>query len=427
MFHGRCAPLPPHSNAPWGRNLRAQAARQSGDKVPADVRQGARRQSRRDRDPRHARARRARDRQRGASTPRPTATRCTSRRADEAYLLGPARAGRELPERREDPRGRPPGGRRGDPPRLRLPGRERRLRARLRGSRASSSSARPPRPSRRWAPRRAPASSMAAAGVPIVPGTTEPVASVEDARAVIADDHRLPGGGQGGRGRRRQGLPGRALREGAREGLRGRLARGREVLLGRHRLPRALPARPPPRRGAGARRRPRRRHPPRRARLLGPAAPPEARSRSPPRPRWTTRCAARIGEIAVEAARAVGYRSAGTIEGLLADGEYYFLEMNTRVQVEHCVTEMVTGVDIVREQVRIAAGRAAVDRPGGRRAARPRHRVPHQRRGRVEELRARPGDDHGLPASRRARACASTRASSTARRSRPCTTRWSPS
>src|SRR5204862_6386583 len=56
------------------------------------------------------------------------------------------------------------------------------------------------------------------------------------------------------------------------------------------------------------------------------------------------------------AAQAVNYRSAGTIEGLLADGEYYFLEMNTRVQVEHCVTEMTTGIDIVREQVRIAAG-----------------------------------------------------------------------
>jgi acetyl-CoA/propionyl-CoA carboxylase, biotin carboxylase, biotin carboxyl carrier protein len=65
---------------------------------------------------------------------------------------------------------------------------------------------------------------------------------------------------------------------------------------------------------------------------------------------------ARIGEIATEAARAVGYRSAGTIEGLLQDGEYYFLEMNTRVQVEHCVTEATTGIDIVREQVRIAAG-----------------------------------------------------------------------
>jgi acetyl-CoA/propionyl-CoA carboxylase biotin carboxyl carrier protein len=64
----------------------------------------------------------------------------------------------------------------------------------------------------------------------------------------------------------------------------------------------------------------------------------------------------RIGKIGTEAAKAVGYRSAGTIEGLLQDGEYFFLEMNTRVQVEHCVTEMVTGIDIVKEQIRIAAG-----------------------------------------------------------------------
>ena len=66
---------------------------------------------------------------------------------------------------------------------------------------------------------------------------------------------------------------------------------------------------------------------------------------------------ARIGGIAVDAARAAGYRSAGTIEGLLtADGSYYFMEMNTRIQVEHTITEEVTGVDLVREQVLIAAG-----------------------------------------------------------------------
>lgn len=64
----------------------------------------------------------------------------------------------------------------------------------------------------------------------------------------------------------------------------------------------------------------------------------------------------RIGKIATDAARAVDYRSAGTVEGLQVGDEYFFLEMNTRVQVEHCVTEMVTGVDIVREQIRIAAG-----------------------------------------------------------------------
>jgi len=64
----------------------------------------------------------------------------------------------------------------------------------------------------------------------------------------------------------------------------------------------------------------------------------------------------RIGKIAIDAAAAVGYRGAGTIEGMQVGDEYFFLEMNTRVQVEHCVTEMVSGIDIVREQILVAAG-----------------------------------------------------------------------
>ena len=66
----------------------------------------------------------------------------------------------------------------------------------------------------------------------------------------------------------------------------------------------------------------------------------------------------RIGRIATDAAAAVGYRGAGTVEGMQVGEEYFFLEMNTRVQVEHCVTEMVTGIDIVREQILVAAGEA---------------------------------------------------------------------
>jgi acetyl-CoA/propionyl-CoA carboxylase biotin carboxyl carrier protein len=196
---------------------------------------------------------------------------------------------------------------------------------------------------------------MRDAGVPIVPGTTEPVESVDDARQVIADSIGYPvaikaaggGGGKGFRVAQDESELEKAFEGAAREGE--KFFSDPTVYVERYL--------PDPRhvevqiladgegnvihlfeRDCSVQRR----HQKLIEESPAPAVDPELRER--------------IGKIGTDAARAVGYRSAGTIEGLLQDGEYFFLEMNTRVQVEHCVTELVTGIDIVREQVKIAAG-----------------------------------------------------------------------
>jgi acetyl-CoA/propionyl-CoA carboxylase, biotin carboxylase, biotin carboxyl carrier protein len=196
---------------------------------------------------------------------------------------------------------------------------------------------------------------MSGAGVPIVPGTTDPVESVEDARKVIADSVGYPvaikaaggGGGKGFRVAESEDELEKAFEGASREGE--KFFSDATVYVERYL--------PDPRhvevqvladahdnvihlfeRDCSVQRR----HQKLIEESPAPAVDPELREK--------------IGKIGTDAARAVGYRSAGTIEGLLQDGEYFFLEMNTRVQVEHCVTEMVTGIDIVREQIKIAAG-----------------------------------------------------------------------
>ena len=100
-----------------------------------------------------------------------------------------------------------------------------------------------------------------------------------------------------------------------------------------------------------------------------------------PSPALTAETREQMEDAAERAARAIDYRNAGTFEFLLGpDGSFFFIELNARLQVEHPVSELVTGIDVVREQLRIAAGESlSAHGPGG--APRPCDRGAHQRRG----------------------------------------------
>ncbi len=198
---------------------------------------------------------------------------------------------------------------------------------------------------------------MQQAGVPIVPGTTDPVETVEDARRIIDADIGYPvavkaAGGGGGKGFRvaleeseLQAAFEGAAREGEKFFSDATVYLERYLPDPRHVEVQVLADRKGNVIHLGERDcSVQRRH----QKVIEEA----------PAPAVDEALRERIGRIGVEAARAVDYVGAGTIEGLLQDGEYFFLEMNTRVQVEHCVTEMVTGIDIVKEGIRAAAGEA---------------------------------------------------------------------
>ena len=158
-------------------------------------------------------------------------------------------------------------------------------------------------------------------------------------------------------------------------------------------LPREVRRGGAPRRGAGAGRPERHPRAPGRARLLGAAPPPEARRGVARRPRSPaeTRAGLRKAALAVAERRQLRHRRARSSSWSTATGSFYFIEMNTRIQVEHPVTEMVTGIDLVREQIRIAAGEPLGYKQDAVRFDGPRHRVPDQRRGPRDTSSPSPG------------------------------------
>ena len=131
----------------------------------------------------------------------------------------------------------------------------------------------------------------------------------------------------------------------------------------------------------------------------------------------------RMGKMAIAAAESVSYVNAGTIECMVdRDKNFYFLEMNTRLQVEHPVTELVTGVDLATEQIRIARGRRMGPHREPARAQGLGHRMPHQRRRPLRQLHALHGPNHNHDPAHGSRCARRQRRPTPAQRSRLITT-----